>query len=123
MESRRNHLALLTRDELAAGLALSGTPETASAVADQVYAIPPEERIYYEWIDTTLMFTSCVSDELAARIAGFYGRTPEARTEVERQQREFAKWVRGPDFKPGITPLTLEDVVFDTRTGRAPSDG
>jgi hypothetical protein len=116
MEMRRNHLDLLSREELAAGLALCGTPETAPIVAAQVYAIPPEEQVHFEWIDTTLMFTSCVSPELAQRIAAFYGRTPEMRAELERQQREFQEWVNGPGFKPGRTPLTIEDVVFDTRT-------
>ena len=116
MEMRRNHLTLLSREELEAGLALWGTPETAPIIAAEVYAIPLEEQIHYEWIDTTLMFTSCVSPELAQRIAAFYGRTPEMRTELERQQREFQEWVNGPNFKPGRTPLTIEDVVFDTRT-------
>jgi hypothetical protein len=116
MEMRRNHLALLSREELAAGLALWGTPDTAPIIAAQVYAIPPEEQIHFEWIDSTLMFTSCVSPALAERIAAFFGRTPEMRAELERQQREFQEWVNGPHFKPGRTPLTMEDVIFDTRT-------
>ena len=45
MELRRNHLPLLSREELAVGLALCGTPETAPVVAAQVYAILPEEQI------------------------------------------------------------------------------
>jgi len=110
-------LSLFSQEELAAGLAIGGTPETASAVAAQVHAIPAAEQVYYEWIDTTLMFTSCVSDELATRILDYYGRTPDARVALEAQMREFREWVNTPRFqRGGRTPLGIDDVVFDTRT-------
>lgn len=116
MESRINHLSLFNREELAAGLAIGGTPETASAVAAQVYAIPAGEQVYYEWIDTTLMFMSCVSDELAVRILDWFCKTPDLRASLEAQMREFQEWVNSPRFNfGGRTPLEIGDVVFDTR--------
>jgi len=116
MEPRINHLSVFSEEELALGLAILGTPETATAVAAQVYAIPAAEQVHYEWIDTALMMTSCVSDELATRILDRFGRTAEERASLEAQMREFQEWVKGRAGKPGRTPLEIGDVVFDTRT-------
>ena len=116
MEPRINHLSVFSQDELAAGLAIIGTAETASAVAAQVYAIPLEEQIFFEWIDTTLMLTSCLSDDLATRILDWFGRTPDERVSLEAQMREFQEWMKGRGSKPGRTLLSLEDLIFDTRT-------
>ncbi|SOD01832.1 hypothetical protein SAMN05216486_10183 [bacterium JGI 053] len=115
MESRINHLSVFSEEELALGLAILGTPETAPVVAAQVYAIPAAEQVHYEWIDTALMMTSCVSDELATRILDRFGRTAEERAALEAQMRAFQEWVKGRGGKPGRTPLTMEDVIFDTR--------
>ncbi|HSU15909.1 hypothetical protein [Longimicrobium sp.] len=127
MAERRNQLALLTEAELRAALEIGGTPETARAVAAQVYAVPAEEQHFFEWIDTTLMFASCVSGELSERIAAFFGSTPELRAQLEEQQHAFRQWVAGPKFQGPVTPLGLDDVVFDVRTeasARAePADG
>ena len=114
---------MFSQEELAAGLAILGTPETAAAVAAQVYAIPVAEQVHYEWIDTALMMTSCVSDELATRILDRFGRTPEERATLESQMREFQEWMKGRGNKPGRTLLSLEDVIFDTRTEQADERG
>ena len=116
MVPRINHLSVFSEGELARGLAILGTPETAATVASQVYAIPAAEQVHYEWIDTALLMTSCVSDELATRILNRFGRTAEERATLEAQMREFQEWVKGRGGKPGRTPLTMEDVIFDTRS-------
>ncbi|HKP77167.1 MAG TPA: hypothetical protein VJT67_16665 [Longimicrobiaceae bacterium] len=118
MEFRRNQLSLFSQGELTAGLAMLGTPETAAAVAAQVCSIPAGEQQHYEWIDTTLMFASCVSDELATRILDWFGRTPGQRAALEAQMRDFHEWFKKRRCEPARTPLALEDVVFDTRTER-----
>jgi hypothetical protein len=118
-EARRNQLALLTESELRTALEVGGTADSARAVAAQVAAITPEEQPFFEWIDTTLMFASCVSDELSDRILAFFGSTPELRAQLQEQQRAFRRWVAGSDFPGPVTPLALEDVVFDVRTGGA----
>lgn len=119
MDVRINHLPLFSQKELAAGLRIFGTRETAAAVAAQVYAIPAAEQPYYEWIDSTLMLTSCVSDELMNRILDWFCRTPEERAGLEAQMREFQDWVKSQRGKPRGTHLTMEDVIFDTRTVQA----
>lgn len=116
MESRRNHLPLFSQEELTAGLSIFGTPETAADVAAQVYAIPAAEQAYYEWIDSTLMLTSCVSDELTNRILDWFCRTADERAGFEAQMREFQEWVKSQRSKPRGTLLTMEDVIFDVRT-------
>jgi len=113
---RRNQLAILTEAELRAALEMGGTPESARVVAAQVAAIPADEQHFYEWIDTTLMFASCVSRELSERIAAFFGSTPELREQLEEQQRAFRQWVAGPEFRGAVTPLSIDDAVFDVRT-------
>lgn len=115
MPERRNQLALLAEAELRAALELGGTPESARAVAAQVAAIPADEQHFYEWIDTTLMFASCVSMELSDRIAAFFGSTPELREQLEEQQRAFRQWIKGPEFRGAVTPLSIDDAVFDVR--------
>lgn len=115
MESRRNHLALFTEQELAAGLALMASEPNAREVAAEVYAIPAGEQACFEWIDTALMLVSSISDELAERVRAHFGATPEERAEIERQQSEFRVWLRS-SVRERRTLLTIEDVVFDTRT-------
>ena len=107
-------LALLSQAELTAALALIATERNAAEVAAAVHAIPPAELAHYEWIDTTLLLAACTSDAIAERIRACLGATPEATAALAQQQAEFCTWYRSRSEQPP-TPLTIEDVIFDTR--------
>ena len=112
---RRDQIALFSESELRSGLELAGTPESAREVAAQVYAIPADQQQYFEWVDAAVLFVSCVSDELAQRVATFFSRTPEDRRQIQEQQQEFREHVAARTYPPAAI-LSLDDVVFDTRT-------
>ena len=110
----RVSLSLLSQAELTAALGLIATERNAAEVAAAVHAIPPAELAHYEWIDTTLLLAACTSDAIAERIRASLGATPEARAGLAHQQAEFCEWYRSRPEQPP-TPLTIEDVIFDTR--------
>jgi hypothetical protein len=114
----RNAIALFTEDELRAALMLTGTEESASAVAAELYALPDEEQARYNWIDTTLMLLSCVSDDLAERVMVNFGDSPQSRTRHASDQQRGRELIQA---RAGHPPTTFElaDVVYDTRQDSA----
>ncbi len=110
----RNALSIITEHELAAGLALISSAENAREIAAQVYAIPLEEQVHYDWIDTPLNLVACVSEELATRIRDALGRTPEARARIQNEQETFRATI-APFLGRATGAFVFWDVVFDRR--------
>lgn len=115
---RRNSVVLFTEEELRAALMLTGTPDSARAVAAELYALPEDEQVHYHWIDTTLMLLSCVSDDLARRVLENFGDTPESRARHEAGRERGRHWIIERGSKPGMV-FELADVVHDTREDSA----
>lgn len=111
----RNVVTLFSEAELKAALSLTGTPESAAAVAAELYAVPNEEQIYLDWIDTTLLLLSCISDDLARRVLENFGNSPASRARLEADQRKYREWISSRGDRPRETIYELEDVVRDSR--------
>jgi hypothetical protein len=113
MLHRRNAIDLFTRAELEAGLSLLYGPEAGARVAAEVYAIPAEEAIHYDWIEPALWLMACVSDELDARVRAIGGDGDGASAFQERIA-EFKAWL--PTVPRDVTPgLSIRDVIHDSR--------
>jgi|GEM_PF-3254482 len=111
----RTCVALFTEEEVRAALLLLGTADSASAVAAELYSLPQEEQANLNWIDTTLLLLSCVSEDLARRVLEHFGTTPTSRARLEADQRKFREWISGLDRRAERSALHLADVVHDAR--------
>lgn len=112
--TRRNWIAEFTEEEVVSALRLVGTPESAAAVAAELYTSPPDDQAYFEWTYDALRLLSCVSDELAQRVLDVFAVSPESGGIMKVEQAEFCKMVS--DGFPNA-PITFQlcDVVYDTR--------
>jgi hypothetical protein len=111
--NRQNWISVFTEAELRTALALIATPESAAAVAAELYALPPDELIYFNWIEDTILELSCVSNDLAQRVLDRFVSTPEERARLREKQAGFCEWLRSLDSPTGT--VELEDVVYDSR--------
>jgi hypothetical protein len=112
--NRQDRISVFTEAELRTALALTSTPDSAAAVAAQLYALPPEELIHFQWIEDTLLQLSCVSDDLAQRVVDNFASSPEERARLREKRTGFCEWVRSLE-SPAATVVELEDVVYDSR--------
>jgi hypothetical protein len=112
--NRQDRISVFTEAELRTALALTSTPESAAAVAAELYALPPDELIYFNWIEDTILQLSCVSEDLAQRVVDKFASTPEERARLRDKQAGFCEWMRSRD-SPAVTVIELEDVVYDSR--------
>jgi hypothetical protein len=115
---RENGIVRFSEAELRAALMLTGTADSASAVAAELYGLPEWEQIHYNWIDTTLMLLSCVSDDLARRVLEHFGSTPASRARHEADRQRGREWLAERVGKPEMV-WELEDVVHDQRQDNA----
>lgn len=113
--SKRNVISVFTEDEVHRALSLVAAPDAASAVAAELYALPPEEQVHLDWIQSTLLLLSCVSEELARRVVDNFAPEPEAQVRMREEQARFGEWVRSPDSPARESGIELEDVVHDSR--------
>lgn len=112
--TRRNWIVEFTEPELRAALALVGTPDSASAVAAELYALPETEQAHLEWVYHVLLLFSCVSDDLSRRVVEtFAGSGDDARARLRAEQVQFRAMLA--DLPPGRTVWELGDVVRDRR--------
>jgi hypothetical protein len=126
MVTRRNYLAIFTQPELEAALALLSPLPSAHAVAAQIYSMPIEEQVHFEWIDTTVHLLACVSDELEARVErellnGAAGAERGAfREGVANVRRLAAAHASRPESR---LPTDVLAVVYDTRQPEGQGEG
>jgi hypothetical protein len=113
--SRRNWITVFTEEELRAALGLIGTRESAASVAAQLYAMPPEEQIHFDWLEGTLWMLSCVSDEVARRVLDHFASSPKERARMEAEQKRYCASLGTGEGVFQQTVHSLEDVVFDSR--------
>jgi hypothetical protein len=111
--NRQNQISVFTEAELRTALALTSTPESAAAVAAELYALPSEELIHFNWIEDTILQLSCVSEDLAQRVVDNFASTPEERERLRDKQAGFCEWIRS--LHSPVTVVELEDVVYDSR--------
>lgn len=113
MTQRQNYISLFTQPELEAGLALLYGPEAAHRVAAEVYSIPVQDQIYYDWIEPALYLMACVSDDLDRRVREM-GGDGDAGAAFHARIDEFQAWL--PTISDGLTPgLNIRDVISDSR--------
>ncbi|HSU14623.1 hypothetical protein [Longimicrobium sp.] len=112
--ARRNWIAEFTERDVRAALALVGTPDSASAVAAELYALPETEQVHLEWVYDALLLVSCVSDDLARRVIDLFAPADEdGRSRMRVDQAQFGAALRGE--RPGWTVWEIGDVVRDRR--------
>lgn len=111
--TRRNWIAQFTEPELRAALSLLGTPESASAVAAELYALPEAEQAHLEWIYQVLLLLSCVSDDLAQRVIETFAPSEDARAQMKAEQVQFRAGLA--NMPSGRTVWEMWDVVSDRR--------
>jgi hypothetical protein len=104
--TRRNQIAEFTEAEVRAALSLVGTPDSATAVAAHLYALPEEEQIHFDWVYDVVLLLSCVSDELARRVAA----TLAASAEEDARSRIAADQVR---FCAGLAELPARQTIWE----------
>jgi hypothetical protein len=110
--TRRNWIAVFTEPELRAALALLGTPDSASAVAAELYALPEAEQAHLEWVYHVLLL-SCVSDDLARRVVESFAASDDARARMRAEQGRFRAALAS--MPSGRTVWEIGDVVRDRR--------
>jgi hypothetical protein len=116
-----HELALFTQDELAAGLSIRGSRESAAQVAAAVAAIAEADRPFFRWAFETVLLVSLVGPGVAARVRAYYGDDASIRTRIQRQQRWFERFVAGLPSEPGGVRYRVQDVVVDTRPDAPPN--
>jgi hypothetical protein len=117
----RDDLALFSVDELAAGLALLGTPENGVMIAKLVAEIPQDERPYYRWSHEAVLVVSSVSPDVAERVRRHYGRDEESRAIMAEHQTQFAHFLSSVGGAHPGKCYRLQDVAIDVRPEASPN--
>ncbi len=107
--SRENVVGLFTEDELILALTAITTPVRARQLAAELYSKPVEEQSYYDWIDTTLVLFTFVSEDCAERVRRYFGWTEQDAEAV----KSFEQIIKNPSTRN--PSLELGDIVYDSR--------
>jgi hypothetical protein len=108
-----NVIQLFSEDEVRRALALATEPESAAAVAAQLYSLRDEEQALLEWMYDTLLLLSCLSDEVAERVVARFATSTADAERIRGDQARYRAWLASGSTVRG--EIGLWDVVHDTR--------